>query len=579
MHGLDEGAASADPLRDVPLFAGLDPGLRAELATLAETVEVRAGEWLFRRGDPGDSLYVVLAGRLEVLAESPQPAVIRVAGGGSALGELALLTDSVRSASVRARRDSRLLRLAEDRFSALLREEPTFTVALARALGALLQESHPLASDPIPLPATIAIAPIVAGPPVAELAETLLGQLGPGTALLDASGDEPGARLDRAERESERVLLVSEQPPGSGAWGDFCVRQADRALLLAEGTPPAGIAPAPGPGRRDVLLAGPAPRGALAAWLDALGASGGRLIGARERWPSTLGPLARALTGRSTGVVLSGGGARGLAHIGVLEALLAAGIEIDRVAGCSMGALVGAQFAMGLDPDDIHANCEAELVRRNPLGDYTLPLVSVVRGLRAKAMVERIFGDLLIEELPREFLCASCDLVTSELVLHRRGRLFQAVRASFCLPGIGPPVVLDDRLLVDGGVLNNLPVEPLALRGEGPLIASDVTAQFQVTRRAGTTGRARARLREALLGLGNEVPLRLPEILVRTLTLGSIDTVVESQRHAELVIRPAVSDVGMVDFAQIGRLREAGRVAAGAALEGRPDLLAAWTRA
>jgi NTE family protein len=575
---MEEGAASGDPLRDVPLFAGLAPELRAELAARAATVEVRAGEWLFRRGDPGDSMYVVLAGRLEVLVESPQPAVIRVAGNGSALGELALLTDSVRSASVRARRDSRLLRLAEDRFSALLREEPAFAVALARTLGTLLQQSRALASEPAPLPATIAVAPTVAGLPVAEVAGILLDQLGPGTAVLDEPVEGPGARLDRAERESERVLLVSAQPPGSGAWGDFCVRQADRALLLAEGTPPADIAPATGPGRRDVLLAGAAPRGALAAWLDALGADGGRRIGPRERWAETLRPIARSLTGRSTGVVLSGGGARGLAHIGVLEALLEAGIKIDRVAGCSMGALVGAQFAMGVDPDGIHASCEAELVRRNPLGDYTLPLVSVVRGLRAKAMVERMFGERLIEELPREFLCASCDLVTSELVLHRRGRLFEAVGASFCLPGIGPPVVLENRLLVDGGVLNNLPVEPLAIRGEGPLIASDVTAQFQVNRPAGAAGRARARLRELLLGLGNEVPLRLPEVLVRTLTLGSIDTVEESQRHAHLVIRPAVSAVGMVDFAQIDRLRRAGREAARTALERSPDLVAGLAR-
>jgi NTE family protein len=230
---------------------------------------------------------------------------------------------------------------------------------------------------------------------------------------------------------------------------------------------------------------------------------------------------------------------------------------------------------MGLDPDVIRDNCQAELIERNPLGDYTLPLVSLVRGMRAKAMVERLFGEQLVEELPREFLCVSCDLVTSELVLHRRGRLFEAVGASFCLPAIGPPVMLDDQMLVDGGVLNNLPVEPLAASGEGVVIASDVTTQFQVTRRSrAAAGRAQARFRETVLGLGHEVPLRLPEIVVRTITLGSIDTVEESQRHADLVIRPAVGDVGMVGFERIDDLRRAGRDATRAALDAHPELAA-----
>ena len=115
------------------------------------------------------------------------------------------------------------------------------------------------------------------------------------------------------------------------------------------------------------------------------------------------------------------------------------------------------------------------------MGDYTVPVVALVRGRRAEAMVRRMFGnDTLIEELPIEFMSYCCDLVKSELVLHRRGLLIEAVGSSFCLPGIGPPVALDDRLLVDGGVMNNLPVEPLAASGEGTVIASDVTAMFEV---------------------------------------------------------------------------------------------------
>jgi NTE family protein len=565
-------------LRDVPLFADLDSELRAEVASRATTVELAAGEWLFHQGDPGDSMYVVLLGRLEVLIESPELTLIRVAGAGAALGELALLNDTPRSAGVRARRDSRLLRVDREQFTVLLEEVPSFAQALTRTLAALLQDSRALTPEPTPLPATIAVvAARAGGPSTAELAARLAALLGPGTALLDEPGEAPGDRLDRAERENERVLLVSETPAGSDRWTDFCVRQADRLLLVAEGDPPPGPAARLGAGRREVLLTGRPRSGALAGWLERTGAPSGRLIGSPGGWSRTLRPLARSLTGRSTALVLSGGGARGLAHIGVIDALLEAGVQVDRVAGCSMGAMIGSQFAMGLEPDVIRANCAAELIDRNPLGDYTVPLVSLVRGVRAKAMVERLYGERLIEELPREFFCVSADLVTSELVLHRRGRLFEAVGASFCLPAIGPPVMLEGRLLVDGGVLNNLPAEPLAATGEGTVIASDVTAQFQVTRRSRAAAR-RARFRETVLGLGHEVPLRLPEVVVRTITLGSIDTVEASQRHADLVIRPAVEGVGVVDFDRIDDLRRAGRDAARAALDADPALTARLTR-
>ena len=83
--------------------------------------------------------------------------------------------------------------------------------------------------------------------------------------------------------------------------------------------------------------------------------------------------MARRLCGRSVGIVLSGGGARAFSHIGVLEELLAAGVEIDRVAGVSMGAFVGALFAMGLDADEMDARCFEEWVQRRPLSDYTRP--------------------------------------------------------------------------------------------------------------------------------------------------------------------------------------------------------------
>jgi NTE family protein len=566
---------ATDALAGVAIFAGLEPAHREELASRAERLRVRAGEWVFRQGDEADALYVVLSGRLEAVIEAPLR-VLRVLGRGSAVGELALLNGSLRSASVRARRDTELLRLSEERVSALLAEEPSFAISVTRWLATQLQASQDLDPEPSPLPETIGVVSHAGGPSAREVAGVLAELLGEQHTALLSAGDveieEHATVLDRAERENDQVLLAAEASD-SAEWRAFCLRQADRELVVAEGPPPRSGDPASnGNAPPDLLLAGTAAKGALGAWIDALGARSGRLVGAPGDWRRSLAPIARSLTGRSTGLVLSGGGARGFAHIGVMQALRDAGVTIDRVAGVSMGAVVGAQVAMGLDPDSIRRNCDAEFVRGNPMGDYTLPVVSLVRGRRAEAMVRRTFGEALIEELPLEFICASCDLVTSELHLHRRGPVFEAVGASFCLPGIGPPVSLGRRLLVDGGVLNNLPVQPLASTGEGPVIASDVTAMFQVPNRRRLAGAARTKVRAAVLGRGSEVPLRLPEVIVRSMTLGSTETVAQAEAHADLVIRPEVSRVGMMAFDQIEQLVQAGRDAAMSALQARPEL-------
>lgn len=560
-----------------PIFASLDAAQRDDLASHATRVRVRAGDFLFHRGEAADALYVVLSGRLEVVIEEPRK-VLRVLGRGAALGELALLTGSTRSASIRARRDSELLRLAADRLDELIDSEPTFSHALTRSLATLLQASQSLDGAPSPLPETIGVLGMTREPVARDAAEALSGLLSESSVVLSqgdaGSPDTYAELLDQAERAHSAVLLAAESDD-SAEWQAFCRRQSDRALLVAEGPPPAGLRREQLEARCDVLLAGSSPSGTLGLWIDALDTAGGRLIGGRGEWERSLAPIARSLEGRSLGIALSGGGARGFTHIGVLEVLLDAGVTFDRVAGVSMGAVVGAHLAMGIEPAVIRARCEEEFVRANPMGDYTVPVVALVRGRRAEAMVRRMFGDsTLIEELPVEFTCTSCDLVTSTQYFHRRGLLIEAVGASFCLPGIGPPVAMGDRLLVDGGVMNNLPVEPLAATGEGPVIASDVTAMFEVPRRNQRVGGAAGKLRGAVLGRGIDVPLRIPEVIIRSITLGSIDTVVEGEAHANVVIRPDVSRIPLTAFDQIEALIQAGREAAHATLEANPELAA-----
>jgi NTE family protein len=569
-------------LRRVQIFAGLPAETLEEIAAHADVVEVTAGDWLVREGEPAEGLYVLRSGRLEVVREAGDAeTVVRVMAPGAVIGELALLTGAKRAASVRARRDCALLSVSSEAFRRLLYGNPEFAIALTRTLATQLQASRPVVLPRDPVPRVIAVVPLSERVNAPALADELAATLSRSheVALIGAqevgTRESFGAALDEWEQASDQVVLVAE--PADDRWRAFCLRQADRVVAVADGRPPPALAAARLAGCDLAVLDQRDARETLAHCIEALDPRAVHLVGGHSSGrDDSVEMLARRLAGRSPAVVLSGGGARGLAHIGVLDELLGAGIAIDRVGGCSMGALVGALFATGLGPDEIEERLREELVDGSPMSDYTVPLAALVRGRKAEAMLLRLFGDLRIEELSREFFCVSCDLVSSSLVVHRRGPLYEAVGASICLPGIAPPVADGERLLVDGGVLDNLPVREMAGRGEGPVVAVDVSSRFEPpSRRAGGAGRPRltrlsARLRTAVIGWETPLP-SFRETLMRTIVLGSIDTAEAAQQHANLVIAPAVQGVGLVDFGRIDEVRAQGAVAARAVLDGLPS--------
>ena len=203
----------------------------------------------------------------------------------------------------------------------------------------------------------------------------------------------------------------------------------------------------------------------------------------------TTDALARRLAGRSLGLVLSGGGARAFAHLGVVEVLRDAGLRFDRFAGVSLGSIVAGAMAMGFELEAIYERFDRHFVAENPSNDYTLPAVAVLRGRKTQRVLKEVMGETHIEELPKSFFCLSCDLVARKSVIHRTGLLREAIYASLAIPGVFPPVAPGDgRLLVDGGVLDNLPVETMSRAREGPVIASDVTmhdGRWAQSRRSG----------------------------------------------------------------------------------------------
>jgi EmrB/QacA subfamily drug resistance transporter len=548
----DRGSAQA-PAGAVasPLFARLPERVRQALADSADRRELEAGEWLFQQGDPAASVYVLVSGRLEVVVGSE---AVRTLGPGSVVGELALLTDEVRSASIRGARDSVLSEVSRADFEAAMAQDSGAYRAIAGVLAEQLRDARPPAGRTGLQPRVVAVVGLHPDAPVAGVAHALSAQLG--TYLRVAVLDDPTPeRLQRAEAELDRVVLsAGTEDPAR----DLCLRQAEHLVVVAAAEADPAAIVAPGRAGADLVLVGARPTeevlGRWCAALDpwqvtvvhsAVDAHGLRALGAR-------------IAGRSVGMVMAGGGARAFAHIGVLAELADAGVVVDRVAGCSVGAIVAGGYAAGLDAPEIHEVCYDEFVRRNPFNDYTIPTTSLAKGRRTRGAVAARMGGREIRSLPRQFRCISVDLLGRHTVAHRSGDLADAVNSSVSLPVLFPPMRTDSTLLVDGGVLDNLPVSLLTERDEGPVIAVNIAMG------GGGGGRARTG------------PPRIPPLgdtLLRVMMIGSGGAVQAAQQQGAFVVTPPPLGVGLLEFHQLDLVVEAGRMAGRKLLEEAGDRL------
>lgn len=535
-HSLDDAIGL---LRQTTLFAELPEVALKQLAAGASLRRLRAGEWLVRQGEPGDSIFVVVSGRLEAIIESDsEERMIRVLRRADVIGEVAFITGSTRSASVRARRDADLLEIPSSGFRDLMQRHTDVGVQLMRLVARRLATG--VVTPPVSPPHIVAVVDLRVhdtAPIIAALAHGFDGSVATVSQAGLPQGADPGRLVDELEQQHDLIVLAASMGDPAD-WLNFCRRQADRVLCLADVSDrPPSAGPAHELSGCDLALIG-RPRGSTTRWLDALRPRTHHWLDLPDR-EAGVARMVRRLLGRSTGVVLSGGGARGFAHIGVLQRLRDEGVTVDRIGGCSMGAFISGLAAIGLSAPEMVEVCREEFVRRNPFNDYTLPRVSVIRARKGTALLDRVFGDAAIEDCAVDYFCVSCDLVGAELVVHRRGRLAHAIGASMSIPGFAPPKQDGGRLLVDGGVLDNLPVGVMAATGEGPVLAVDVL------------GRTR-------LGRPGALPTLL-ETLSRTTVLASWQRVAENAAQAQRVIAPDVQAIGLLEFRRLDQAVAAGR--------------------
>ncbi|HSW14757.1 MAG TPA: patatin-like phospholipase family protein, partial [Solimonas sp.] len=501
-----------------------------------------------------------------------------------AMGEIAILSEQCHTATVRTVRDSVLLRLPREDLLRLLRRHPDALMQLSQVVvGRLLERLRRPDPGP-PGPRTIAVIPAHPGVDhravsarlarhLSRLGTTCLLRmenveeaLGPGAARCRFDTPKPNLQLVKwlNAQEMQYQYVIYEADFAPGPWARRCMRQADRIVVVADEdcapqlTPMLDLLAATdieAPVAMLIPLDQRRPASTLPLqWRNIVGLKSSCHF-ARKGREDDYARLARNLVGQGIGLVLSGGGARGFAHLGLLQAAQDLGIPIDNVGGASMGAFIGALHAAEYSIEDMIEIVRETFVRRNFLNDYTLPRFALIRARRFRHRLEEIFGGLHIEQLPRPYYCVSSNLSNGESLVHRDGPLGMWVGVSMSVPGIAPPLVWHDSLLVDGGVLNNLPTDVMRELGRGPVIASDVSSDSAL----------RA---EGLAGPDPEALLHWPlqaqrpglfEILMRSATLTSDAYCRDRSAVADCYIRMPVQGVGMFDWKSLDALMDTAR--------------------
>ena len=254
---------------------------------------------------------------------------------------------------------------------------------------------------------------------------------------------------------------------------------------------------------------------------------------------------------RRVALVLAGGGARGVAHIGAIEELERQGFEIAAVAGTSMGALVGGVYASGHLTEFKEWMCSLDKYKVFGLVDFTLSSEGLVKGDRVMKTMQELVPDVRIEQMPIPFAAVAADLLTGHEVVLDRGGLYDAIRASISVPSVFRPVHRDGMVLIDGGTVNPLPLNRVRREEGDLLVAVDVSAPFG----ADPTTRANASLiyYYVLIAAPQFMPPHITQLMCRL------------YRPDVLVQMPADS-YGMFEFYRSAELVEAGRAATRAAL-------------
>ncbi len=578
-------------LRSSTVFGSLGAEPLAELVEAMDWRDVLGGDYVFREGDSSDSAVFVISGGLRVSRRDPDGRLLLYnhVYPGQSVGEINMILRQTRTQDVIAVRDSTLAVLHTDAYEALVMRHP---LAVSRVFLKAVYDRlrHDSEVHEAGFAQTFAVVPLHVGVDAHALAIDLVRALTASGAAANERvahvwvhprtrqtllGDEPLTDPDSVRAlQDHHEVVVFEAGPGDNAWTHYTLRQADQVIWVAA----AGSSPTLSAFEREltqepgylikrhhlVLMhaSGCVHPELPTAWLK--GRDLERVYPMRAGSREDSEHLARFLTGKAVGIVLGGGGARGFAHLGVLKAFAEANIPVDVIGGNSMGALIGAQLACG----DSLENILVQTKRFASGGErLTFPLVSLVSGKRMSRDLKRMFGERLIEGLWRPFFAAACNLSTGSMMAQDTGLLWRAVLASNSPVGLLPPVLFNGELLVDGAILENVPVLPMRMRlgaplerrrGNGSVIAIDVDVRANPRAGVGLTRLTPLSRFKRLLRSSAPASPGIGDILYSVGHIGGASRRNQVIAQANHYLEPPVADFPLMAYERAAEIAEVG---------------------
>jgi NTE family protein/lysophospholipid hydrolase len=559
------------------ILAGLPRAVGLALQAAMTLQHFHGGERILNEGDRSDALYIVLIGRL-IASRKIDGNVQKLAefGPSDVIGEIGLMVDIDRTADISAMRDSLLARLSREDFERLLIAYPIeLTRVFGRAIYSNLEGTKRARARMVAT--TTMLVPFLPADQADRAAETLrdafssfgscalirvsdFQHIGGGTSAILA-------HLGKLESETDNILLLADSTATD--WTRLAARQADKFAFLVGNDP----IPDPDEYKGELLIGEPSTfanhcivrvNPSNAALPGDVRLKNGRALKNTQVYPVREGNQAdfernaRFLSGRAVGLVLGGGAARGLAHIGVLRAMEELNIPIDLLGGNSMGALIAAQYAFGVSPEHL-LKTTRRLFSKGERPAF--PSVSLLSGRGMERGLTELFEDIQIEQLWRPFFAVACSISKARVVTLDRGPLRRAVRASNSPAGLLPPVPHNGELLIDGAVLNNVPTDVMrTFVGEGKVIgvAVDKREELMVSpelQRMTPLGAITAR------GMpdGKRTP-RITEILARAGAVGGVAARARLRPIADIWLEPPVSNYSLIAYHKAAEIAEIGYV-------------------
>lgn len=466
-----------------------------------EVIGLNRGDVLFKQGDESDMIYTLLTGKLEVIVEGPNNSTETVGfvHKSETVGEMGLITGDNRSATIIASRNSMLAKMSTDDFLSMCLENPRYAINVSKIVVNRLKDSIGYSKKDV-YHNTLAIFADYENEQIAPAVDQFSGLLTAAEntfyidlkVLGDVSGlvlEEPlsnnglatlDACLNGIEIRHQRLLFNLVGMPSFLIevlmnYVELCLVFEDRK----DEKPSAEINRfydiAQGLNDKLHLVICHAPNTKLpkgtAGFLAQRNVEDHSHI--KLGRSADLERIHRLVDGKSNALVLGGGGAKGIAHLGVVKELFEAEIPVDYVAGTSMGGIIAFLYAKFQDSDAM-LNCSRDIFENNPtsITDMSLPPKrSIYKGKKIDNHIKKHCAGIDIEDLWLPFFCISSNISNPSMKIHEKGPTAKAVRASLSVPGLFPPVIINDEVHVDGGIFNNVPVDIMLTKNVGKIIA------------------------------------------------------------------------------------------------------------